>query len=96
MLTTLEIFTHVNDGTAVTAGDQLGKDIAPSTNPAHPRCIVRTTIRSMLRSSSQTRDTEGMGRAFIGQGDKPQDNGYICLTEAVTALLSRSRLPTAP
>jgi len=84
MLTTLEIFTHVNDGTANTAGDQLGKDIAPSTNPAQP---------SLYRSDYDPIDapflvanggTEGIGRAFIGQGDKPQDNGYICLTEAIS------------
>jgi hypothetical protein len=85
MLTTLEIFTHVNDGTAVTAGDQLGKDIAPSTNPAQP---------SLYRSDYDPIDapflvangnTEGIGRTFIAQGDKPQDNGYIALTEIVTA-----------
>ena len=36
MLTTLEVFTHVNDGTAITSGDTLGQDLAPSTNPAAP------------------------------------------------------------
>ena len=84
MLTTLEIFTHVNDGTAITSGDTLGQDIAPSTNPSAP---------SLYRSDYDPIDapflvanggTEGIGRAFIGQGDKPQDNGYICLTEAVS------------
>jgi hypothetical protein len=90
MLTTLEVFTHVNDGTASTAGDQLGKDIAPSTNPNAP---------SLYRSDYDPVDapflvtngaTEGMGRAFIAQGDKPQDNGYICLTEAHTGCIPKS------
>ena len=90
MLTTLEVFTHLNDGTATIAGDQLGRDIAPSTNPSAP---------SMYRSDYDPPEApflvanaaaEGMGRTIICQGDKPQDNGAICLTEAVSGCYPKS------
>lgn len=83
--TTLEVFTHVNDGTASFNGNVLGQDIAPSTDPERPslyRCDYDPVDAPFLIANSQT---EGLSRGFIAQGDKPQDNGYICLAETVTA-----------
>lgn len=91
VLTTLEIFTHTNDGTAngITA-DLLGKDIRPSADPANA---------SMYRSDFDPVDvpylitngaTEAMYRGFIGQGDKPQDNGFVALTESVVGCIPKS------
>lgn len=89
--TTLEVFSHVNDGTVNgITGDLLGKDVRPSANPANA---------SMYRSDFDPIDvpylvtngaTEVIGRAFIGQGDKPQDNGYVALTEIVVGCVPKS------
>jgi hypothetical protein len=99
VITTLEVFTHLNDGAnnAVTiTGDELGAEIAPSTIPTSPslyRVDYDPVDTPYLVSNGAT---EGIARAFLAQGDRPQDNGFICLTESVTGVYPAAFAAGAP
>ena len=86
--TTTEIFTHLNDGAnnAVSiTGDELGEEIRPSSNPANPS-LYRVDFDPVDVPFLVTNGaTEGIGRAFLAQGDRPQDKGFICLAEHVAS-----------
>ncbi len=84
--TTLEVFAHQNDGAnngSGVTGDELGGEVAPSRDPAKPS-LYRVDFDPVdvpyLVSNGVT---EGIGRAFLAQGDLPQDKGFIALAESV-------------
>ncbi len=95
--TTLEVFSHQNDGAnnaiAVT-GDELGSEVAPSSNPAQPS-LYRVDFDPIDVPYLVTNGaTEGIGRAFLAQGDLPQDKGFIAVTESVIGVYPSGLLTT--
>ncbi len=88
--TTLEIFTHKNDGTAGISGDELGAEIRPASDPASPsvyRCDYDPVDVPFLLANAAT---ESIGRGFLAQSEQTQDNGVIGLGEVITSVYPKS------
>ncbi len=88
--TTLEVFTHKNDGTAGISGDELGAEIRPgsdSSNPSVYRCDYDPVDVPFLVSNAAT---ESIGLGFIAQSEQTQDNGTLGLAEVMTAVYPKS------
>jgi hypothetical protein len=86
----LEVFHHLNGDSA---NNPLAHELRPSSDPTHPS-IYRVDLDPVdVPALSDYAETEGVMQAFEAYALEPQENGYIGMTECVTATYPVDLLP---